>query len=165
MSDRDPNGRNPTGAGSPTGDDDRVGANATPVEITGGDVRTEAIAPEATARGAEVGEARLAGVLGVGTLQVVRDPDGHVLHREGTWRPRDEGADVSAIDAGVDAGRPMRYEGKLHDPAEPGRDRWEGDVTVTSRSEYTYDAREEDTGARFPLFNFRPAEDARPSGR
>lgn len=122
------------------------------------DFRLERIAPDEAVQGAQVGEARLEGIAGVGTLQVTRDREGNVLHVEGTWRPDDEGTDPSAIDAALEAGRPLRYEGTFDDPARPERNRCEAEVVVTSRSTYTWDARKEDDGRTLPLYNFRPRD-------
>lgn len=135
---------------------DRDPSERTPKDITSGEVRAEDIAPEATAAGADMGEARLAGVDGLGTLQVVRDRNDTIVHVEGTWRPHDEGVDVSGLDAEVQADRPVRYQGKLQDPANPGNDRCDVEVKITSRSDYTYDARKEDDGRTLPVYNFSP---------
>lgn len=122
------------------------------------DVRPEDMGSEATALGAEMGDSSLNGIPGLGTLQVVRDRNGRQLHLEGTWRPHDGDTDVSELDRSVDAGSPIRFEGRLHDPAAPDRNRCEVDVRITSRSVYTYDAREEDDGRTLPLFNFEPID-------
>lgn len=122
------------------------------------DLDVERIAPDETAQGAEVGEARLAGVNGIGTLQVVRDREGEALRIEGTWRPFDESTDAAAIEASISDGSPLRYEGKLDDPSHPEQDHCDVEVVITSRSEYTWDARDESDGRTLPLYNFRPRE-------
>ena len=122
------------------------------------DFDVERIAPDEATQGAKVGQARLEGVAGIGTLQVMRDREGHVLHVEGTWRPEDDGVDATAIDSALAAGRALRYEGRLDDPSHPDRERCDVEVVLTSRSEYRWDAREEDDGQTLPLFNFRPSE-------
>lgn len=122
------------------------------------EVRPEDIGSDATALGAEMGESRLGGVPGLGTLQVVRDRDGQQMHLQGTWRPLDVDTDVSEVERNFDAGTPLRFDGRLDDPAAPGQDRCEVDVRITSRGDYTYDAREEDDGRTLPLFNFEPVD-------
>lgn len=164
MSDRDRPGQDRPTTAYPTDVTGEASPTArTPADVTGSEVRTADIAPEATATGAEMGEARLAGIGGLGTLQVVRDGNGRRIHLEGTWRPYDEGTDVSSLDANVDARSPVRYEGKLHDPSDPQRDTCSVDVVITSRGDYSYDARDEDDGRTLAVFNFRPVEGWEPA--
>ena len=157
MSDRSRDDSRPAGA---RGDDPvRKDLEGEPRRDAGpDDLDVERIAPDEATQGAEVGEARLAGVTGIGTLQVVRGREGDVLRIEGTWRPFDESTDASAIESAISGGSTVRYEGKLDDPSHPEQDRCDVEVVLTSRSEYTWDARAESDGRTLPLYNFRPRE-------
>lgn len=128
-----------------------------------GDLRTDELGEEAIAKGARMGEARLGGERGYGTLQIVRGRDGSVIEAKGTWRSakddaRDDGVLARLCDA-ADSGDTVQYQGPIVDP-DSDRDRVKVDVAFTSTARYVYDATVND-GEEAPerrIFNFRPVE-------
>ena len=123
------------------------------------DTVEKAIQPaEAVTNEASMGEARLGGIPGSGTLQVARSGQGEVLDVLGTWRLNQDtqSRDTSRLVAAYDAGETLWYEGKVDDPARPGNKHIKAEVRISSISTYTYDSGEERT-----LFNFKPDGNAK----
>lgn len=160
MSDREANARSKE---RPATDSPLRGARSDAADVPAAgtaenDFDLDRMSPDTRRQGARSGDARLAGVPGVGTMQVIRDREGAMLRVEGTWRAQDEGTDAGPIEAVLAAGEPLRYEGRMDDPKHPDRERCAIEVDVTSHSVYTWDARPEDDGRRLPLYNVRPRE-------
>lgn len=120
------------------------------------DLRTNPTPTEATQQ-----DAHLAGVPGTGTLRVMRGQNGSVMSLTGTWRLRwDDGQrDLDALLQAYREGRPVTYEGPVHDAQ--GEDRTERlEVNLSSVAEYAFDvdapADDAQAAPRRTLFNFRP---------
>lgn len=116
---------------------------------------------EAVTQGAEVGDSLLDGIRGSGTIQVVRGRHRDVVEVLGSWRPHDESADTSSLERAAENDEPVRFEGRLDDPADPDRTRVVGSFVITSYGDYRYDATlpEGEEGPVLRLFNLRPADD------
>ena len=127
-------------------------------------VDTEVLVKEATSTGAAVGNARLGGIEGIGTLQVVRGRDFEVMEIRGTWRAKDDEARDDGVLArlyeAATSGGTAQYQGPLVDP-DGDRDRATVDVEFTSTNRYTYlpedDRSGDGEGPSRRIFNFRPA--------
>jgi hypothetical protein len=89
---------------------------------------------------ASTGEAKLGGIPGQGTLQVVRGQEKEVLEVLGTWRLSDDqaGLDISSLERAFEAGETVSYQGKLDDPEYPDRNEVEADVKITSVQLYEW---------------------------
>lgn len=126
-------------------------------------IDTTQLGGEELATGAEMGNARLGGQEGLGTLQVVRGNNREVVEISGTWRSKDHGdADDGALKRLYDAfeaGETVEYEGPLDDP-ESSEKRVKLKVEFSSSNRYDYDTEEDheaqETERR--VFNFRPVE-------
>ena len=94
------------------------------------------------ASSAEMGEAYLGGIKGLGTLHVVRDQVGDVYEVAGTWRLPDDAPeqDLSALKKAHESGEPISYKGQLSDSEKPDKEHIELEVTVSSIQSYTFDA-------------------------
>ncbi len=94
-----------------------------------------------TLNDASTSAAKLGGIPGLGTLQVVRAQSGEVLEVLGTWLLADEQEDVdtSRLERAFEANERVSYEGKLDDPQRPEQNEVELEVRITSVQNYTFD--------------------------
>lgn len=135
----------------------------TPTPETGLD--TSRLGDEATATGAPMEKARLGGVDGLGTIQVVRGRNDELLEIRGTWRPSDDSAQddgvLSQLCSAAESGDAVQYQGPVVDP-ERGISRATVDVTFTSTSRYTFNDEDgvREAGPSRRIFNFTPVEGA-----
>ena len=126
---------------------------------------TDRLGRSAPNQGASLREARLGGVDGVGTLQILRDGSGQYVSTEGTWRPRDEGADVGELANAAEHGGTVRFEGVLDDPRKPEAERVTLDVAIRSHGRYRYETNSDldgdpvVAGEQRDVFNFEPVDD------
>lgn len=133
--------------------------NATPAN----EIDTDRLGNEAVATGASMGTARLGGLEGVGTLQVVRGNELEVVEIRGTWRSTDDDASDDGVLArlceAAASGGTVQYQGPLVDP-DGDRDRATVDVEFTSTNRYGFmpadDSKGETEGPSRRIFNFRP---------
>lgn len=113
-------------------------------------------------QGASLRPARLGGVAGQGTLQVLRDGAGAKVSIEGTWRPDVDEAQIGRLLSAADEGAPVRFEGPIDDTTRSEPDPIEVEVKITSHGAYDYDADPSEgdvgTGERRHIFNFEPVE-------
>lgn len=123
---------------------------------------TDRLGEDVVTRGAEAGVSHLAGIPGHGTMQVVRGQRQEAIEVCGTWRPDDEETDLTALENAEKAEEPVRFEGRLDDPADADRTEVAASCRITSSSEYTFDATlpDDDTGPTLRVFNLRPIDDA-----
>lgn len=86
------------------------------------------------------GKAKLGGIPGQGTLQVVRGQEKEILEVLGTWRLLDDqaGLDTSSLERAFEEGEPIPYQGKLDDPEYPDRNEVEVAVKITSVQTYEF---------------------------
>lgn len=113
------------------------------------------------AREAAMGEAKLDGVAGRGTLQVRRGRRGEYVASQGTWRPTVSDADVERLVTAAGSERTLRYEGPVEDPNAPERPNGSVEVRVTSHADYEYSEApdgESAPGGTRHVFNFRPTD-------
>lgn len=90
---------------------------------------------------ASTGNAKLGGIPGQGTLQVVRGQNKEILEVLGTWLLADDqaGLDTSSLERAFEAGEPVSYQGKLDDPEYPDQNKVEAKVKITSVQPYEFD--------------------------
>lgn len=131
------------------------------------DLNTRQLSEQGIMQGAHMAEATLAGVPGRGTIQVIRGRRLDRIDVQGTWRPNDEDTDLSPVQKAVDAGEPMRFEGRMDDPAHPDRTTVEGDFVVSSFGDYAYDATltPGQHGPTLRVFNLREADGTDVTGK
>ncbi len=89
---------------------------------------------------ASTGQAKLGGIPGQGTLQVVRGQEKEVLEVLGTWLLSDDqaGLDTSSLERAFEAGETVSYHGKLDDPEYPDQNEVEAKVKITSVQPYEF---------------------------
>ena len=121
---------------------------------------TERLGRDRQSQGASLREARLGGVPGRGTLQVLRDGSGAHVSIEGTWRPVDEDAPLGALLGAAADGEPVRFEGTIDDTTRPDPEPIEVDVEIRSHGVYRFETLSElgdvAAGERRHIFNFEP---------
>lgn len=123
---------------------------------------------ENVASDAQLREATLAGIPGVGVLQVVRGGGGGVHSVDGTWRlAAGDDRDTSALERAHAGGETVRYRGVLHDPERP-RDETpvELEVRITSVQSYRLDelGDDDERGPERTYVNFDLAGELPPVG-
>ncbi len=93
---------------------------------------------------ASTDKAKLGGILGQGTLQVVRGQEKEILEVLGTWLLSDvqAGLDTSSLDKAFEAGESVSYQGKLDDPEYPDQNVVEAKVKITSVQPYEFNQQE-----------------------
>ena len=103
----------------------------------------------------------LAGIGGNGTMTVVRDRNEHAVEITGTWRPAEEGSDLTALQRAFDEQDPVRFEGRLVDPAAPERTEVVARVTIRTFGDYAFDATldEGERGPNLRVFNLSPVDE------
>jgi hypothetical protein len=83
--------------------------------------------------------ATLAGVAGVGTIQVVRTVDGDILELIGTWRlVNDEDCSVELLKRACEQQQSITYEGYVSDPLYPDAEAVKVDVQILSIRPYLH---------------------------
>lgn len=127
---------------------------------------TDHLRHDRQSQGASLREARLGGVPGRGTLQVLRDGSGARVSVEGTWRALDAEAPIGPILGAAADGDPVRFEGTIDDTTRPDPQPVEVEVQISSHGVYRFDTRSElgdvAAGERRRIFNFEPVrEEAR----
>lgn len=133
-------------------------------------LRTGRLRQDAPNHGATMGPARLGGVPGIGTLQVVRGQRDEVLEVLGTWRPDRPDREVGSLEEAARLGTQLEYDGHYDDPGDGRRDHVTARVTVSSWGTYAFDAVDDPpVGAEdgeatptFTLFNLRTVGDGMP---
>lgn len=114
-------------------------------------------------QGASLREARLGGVPGRGTLQVLRDGSGARVSVEGTWRPDAADVPLGPILGAAADGEPVRFEGAIDDTSRPDPEPIEVDVEISSHGVYRFDTRSElgdvAAGEQRHIFNFEPVDE------
>lgn len=123
---------------------------------------TDHLTQDHQSQGASLRPARLAGIDGHGTLQVLRDGAGAEVSVEGTWRPADPDAPVGPLLRAADQGETVRFEGSLDDTTVRDAEPVEVDVRVSSHGIYTFeqeaDVGDVDAGETRRIFNFAPVD-------
>ena len=126
---------------------------------------TERLGRSGASQGASLREARLGGVDGLGTLQILRDGSGAYVSTEGTWRPRDASAELDALTHAAERGGTVRFEGVLDDPRKPQAEPVTVDVAIRSHGRYRYESDSDldgdavAAGEQRDVFNFEPVDD------
>jgi hypothetical protein len=127
--------------------------------------RTDRLGRSGPPQGATLREARLGGVDGVGTLQILRDGSGAYVSTEGTWRPSREDADLEKLANAAERGDTVRFEGVLDDPSKPEAEQVTVDVAIRSHGRYRYESDSDldgdpvEAGEKRDVFNFEPVDD------
>lgn len=107
---------------------------------------------------ASTGKAKLGGIQGQGTLQVVRGQNKEVLEILGTWLLSDDQADLdtSSLERAFEAGESVSYHGKLDDPEYPDRNEVEAKVKIASIQSYEFNQQkyEGENATEKVLYNF-----------
>lgn len=101
--------------------------------------------------------AKLGGIPGRGTLQVVRAQSGEVLEVLGTWLLADDrDVDTSRLERAFEANERVTYQGKLDDPEHPEQNEIELEVRITSVQDYTFDQQQyrEENATKKRLYSF-----------
>lgn len=121
---------------------------------------TDHLRHDRQSQGASLREARLGGVPGRGTLQILRDGGGARVSVEGTWRPKDAEAPLGPILGAAADGEAVRFEGTIDDTTRPEAEPVEVDVEISSHGVYRFATRSElgdvDAGEQRHVFNFEP---------
>lgn len=125
---------------------------------------------------AELRDATLAGMPGLGVLQVVRGGGGGIASIDGTWRPREgEGGDLAGLERARASGETVRYRGTLHDPGRriaeaphdvgqeaPQTTTVDVEVRITSVQSYRMNELEDGPGPERTFVNFNLAGELPP---
>lgn len=113
-------------------------------------------------QGASLRPARLGGVAGQGTLQILRDGAGAAVSIEGTWRPDADQAQIGRLLSAADESATVRFEGPIDDTTRSEPEPVEVEVKITSHGAYDYGAGSDEgdvgNGERRHIFNFEPVE-------
>ena len=89
---------------------------------------------------------------GLGILVVVRDPDGHVVTADGTWRPADESAQMDELRQAFPEGSTTTYAGRsVESPGDGSTRSVDLEVVVTGHGHY-----EDTEGRTLRLVRFEP---------
>ncbi len=114
-------------------------------------------------QGASLRPARLAGIAGHGTLQVLRDASGSRVSIEGSWRPDDPDASIGALLRAAADGELVRFEGPLDDAAQSDGEQVEVEVAIRSHGLYRFQTDAQvgyvRAGEERRIFNFEPAQE------
>lgn len=124
---------------------------------------TERLGHDQQSQGASLREARLGGIAGRGTLQVLRNGSGARVSVEGTWRPADEDAPLGPLLHAAADGETVRFEGTIDDTTRPDPEPVDVEVQIRSHGVYRFETRSElgdvAAGEHRHVFNFEPVRE------